>query len=242
MISIRSFAGSCLAVWLLLVFPSTVVVSQTVAADMTLSETRARESWAPVATSNQPPQPPQPLRDPVDWPAPVRHVSSSSSAASSIRTTANSRYSQRVRLAAESADGSQMAEASQMGRHLHAHGEPPINVSQQSEPPVGQNVGLLSDLFGGAVGPGNPTPTHRVIRSPEFSLPKNKLYERYSETHPPHSSHHQRKVGTPAMIPQAKESASWKTPYSYGYFGASSKRSWSKHTGYRDRYTEWILQ
>ncbi|EMI19005.1 secreted protein [Rhodopirellula maiorica SM1] len=238
MISNRSFTGSDMAVWLVLVLVAAVVATPTDAADVTEAEMKARQSWAPVATSNQPPQP---LRDPVDWPQPIRRGASAVSTASSYRSTGNGRYSQQVRLVG-SVDGSPIADASQFERPRYADGEPPVHVSQQTDPPTGQNVGLLSDLFGGAIGPGNPTPTHRVIRSPEFKMPKNKLGERYSETHPPHSSHHQRKVGTPAMIPQAKESARWKTPYSYGYFGATGKRSWSKHTGYRDRYTEWILQ
>ncbi|WP_372723637.1 hypothetical protein [Novipirellula sp.] len=191
-----------------------------------------------MARSNQPPQP---LRDPVYWPQPVRHAVSSDRQGASYRSTQASRYSQHLRTSG-SVDEPRFVGSSQADPSGYGDGELPGHVSDQFDPPAGQNVGLLSDLFGGAIGPGNPTPTHRVIRSPEFSLPKHKLGERYSQTHPPHGSHHQRKLGTPATIPQAKESASWKTPYSYGYFGATSKRSWSKHTGYRDRYTEWTLQ
>jgi hypothetical protein len=42
-----------------------------------------------------------------------------------------------------------------------------------------------------------------------------------------------------ATIPDARERAAWKQPYSYGYFGASSSRHWGTHHGYRDRYTEY---
>ena len=46
----------------------------------------------------------------------------------------------------------------------------------------------------------------------------------------------------PAMLPNANRSETWKTPYSYGYFGASGKRQWSLSHGYRDRYTQWELR
>ncbi|QDT06009.1 hypothetical protein K227x_44160 [Rubripirellula lacrimiformis] len=46
----------------------------------------------------------------------------------------------------------------------------------------------------------------------------------------------------PATIPNARRREVWKTPYSYGYFGASGSRSWSNHHGYRDRYSEWRYQ
>ena len=41
-----------------------------------------------------------------------------------------------------------------------------------------------------------------------------------------------------ATIPDARERATWKQPYSYGYFGASGNPHWGKHHGYRDKYTE----
>lgn len=31
----------------------------------------------------------------------------------------------------------------------------------------------------------------------------------------------------------------WKTPYSYGYFGAKHRRHWVSHQDYRDRSTQW---
>jgi hypothetical protein len=42
-----------------------------------------------------------------------------------------------------------------------------------------------------------------------------------------------------ASIPGGRERPVWKQPYSYGYFGASGKRRWETHHGYRDRYTEY---
>ena len=42
-----------------------------------------------------------------------------------------------------------------------------------------------------------------------------------------------------ATIAGAREREVWKQPYSYGYFGSSHQRHWTKHHGYRDRYTEW---
>jgi hypothetical protein len=44
------------------------------------------------------------------------------------------------------------------------------------------------------------------------------------------------------MIPQATVAPTWKTPYSYGYFGAPSKRHWTRQNGYRDRSLQWTLR
>ncbi len=46
----------------------------------------------------------------------------------------------------------------------------------------------------------------------------------------------------PPAIPGARQTPVWKTPYSYGHFGASGKKHWSMHYGYRDRYTQWTLR
>lgn len=43
-------------------------------------------------------------------------------------------------------------------------------------------------------------------------------------------------------IPGATVQPSWKTPYSYGYFGSSGKRHWTRQYGYRDRYRQWTLR
>ncbi|MFK8111872.1 MAG: hypothetical protein AB8B91_06705 [Rubripirellula sp.] len=62
------------------------------------------------------------------------------------------------------------------------------------------------------------------------------------QVHPPHSSYHRRFQSQPAVLPVASQRENWKTPYSYGYFGASSSRHWSLHHGYRDRQVEWRLK
>ena len=69
---------------------------------------------------------------------------------------------------------------------------------------------------------------------------------RATETHPPprpvmsavRSMHHRVVPGHPSL-PGAGVDPVWKTPYSYGYFGAKSRRHWSVHHGYRDRSTQW---
>lgn len=43
-------------------------------------------------------------------------------------------------------------------------------------------------------------------------------------------------------IPGATVEPRWKTPYSYGYFGAEGKRQWTRQHGYRDRYLQWSLR
>ena len=40
-------------------------------------------------------------------------------------------------------------------------------------------------------------------------------------------------------LPQARTSSVRKMPYSYGHFGAGTKRHWTHSNGYRDRTTEW---
>ncbi|QDV65029.1 hypothetical protein Pan14r_27320 [Crateriforma conspicua] len=43
-------------------------------------------------------------------------------------------------------------------------------------------------------------------------------------------------------IPSAATRPAWKTPYSYGYFGARGSRHWSRQYGYRDGYSQWTLR
>ena len=43
-------------------------------------------------------------------------------------------------------------------------------------------------------------------------------------------------------IPGATVAPNWKTPYSYGHFGAEGKRHWTRQHGYRDRYLQWTLR
>ncbi len=84
------------------------------------------------------------------------------------------------------------------------------------------------------------SPQHRVIRSPSLQ-PKPDHLKRHASSHPPHLSHHRPIQPSPAVLPDANQQETWKTPYSYGYFGASSSRHWSRHHGYRDHSTQWRL-
>lgn len=58
---------------------------------------------------------------------------------------------------------------------------------------------------------------------------------------PPLLDHHATRV-PPAVIPDASHREVWKSPYSYGFFGASGSRQWTRHFGYRDRDKEWRLR
>lgn len=93
---------------------------------------------------------------------------------------------------------------------------------------------------------GQPTHAHQVIRAPSNQPPgqqqaSGKISKKHL-VHPPYSSHRRRIQPAPATLPGGKQRESWKSPYSYGYFGASGTRHWSLHHGYRDRYTEWRLK
>lgn len=59
---------------------------------------------------------------------------------------------------------------------------------------------------------------------------------------PPQSSLLQRLQPQPATIPDAEQQPVWKTPYAYGYFGASGKRHWTRHHGYRENDKRWTLR
>jgi len=53
---------------------------------------------------------------------------------------------------------------------------------------------------------------------------------------------HADKMTPPPAIPQASRVPVWKTPYSYGHFGASRTRQWSFHRGHQEGYTQWTLR
>ncbi|MEM9646651.1 MAG: hypothetical protein AAF989_16795 [Planctomycetota bacterium] len=85
-------------------------------------------------------------------------------------------------------------------------------------------------------------PQHITVRSPNASSAKNRrpmstqLVDKFADQV-------ERKLQTPPpSIPYSQRQTTWKTPYAYGYFGASGKRHWSKHHGYRDRVTQWTLR
>ncbi len=58
----------------------------------------------------------------------------------------------------------------------------------------------------------------------------------------PHLLNHHATQAPPAVIPDASHREVWKSPYSYGFFGASGSRQWTRHYGYRDRGKEWRLR
>jgi hypothetical protein len=53
---------------------------------------------------------------------------------------------------------------------------------------------------------------------------------------------HADKTTRPPAIPNANRVPVWKTPYSYGHFGAGRNRQWSLHHGYQQTYTQWSLR
>ncbi len=53
---------------------------------------------------------------------------------------------------------------------------------------------------------------------------------------------HANKTPRPVAIPDAVRVPVWKTPYSYGHFGASRNRQWSLHNGYQRTHTQWTLR
>lgn len=53
---------------------------------------------------------------------------------------------------------------------------------------------------------------------------------------------HADKMSRPPAIPTANRMPVWKTPYSYGHFGATRNRQWSFHNGYQQTYTQWTLR
>jgi len=96
-----------------------------------------------------------------------------------------------------------------------------------------------------------PTHSHHILRSPEKTLPQKNASGKHATTehhfskrlvHPPYSPYRRRMQPDPPTLPGGNQRETWKTPYSYGYFGASGTRHWSLHHGYRDRYTEWRLK
>ncbi len=93
---------------------------------------------------------------------------------------------------------------------------------------------------------GDPSHAHQILRAPMSQVPSGhsaKVKPHAKKLiHPPYSPHRRRMQPEPATLPGANQQEIWKTPYSYGYFGASGTRHWSLHYGYRDRYTEWRLK
>lgn len=53
---------------------------------------------------------------------------------------------------------------------------------------------------------------------------------------------HADKMPRPVGIPGATRLPVWKTPYSYGHFGASRTRQWSLHRGHQQSFMQWTLR
>jgi len=53
---------------------------------------------------------------------------------------------------------------------------------------------------------------------------------------------HADKMGKPVAIPEAIRVPVWKTPYSYGHFGAKRNRQWSLHNGHQQTSAQWTLR
>jgi hypothetical protein len=92
---------------------------------------------------------------------------------------------------------------------------------------------------------------HQVIQAPRVVHPHGnhpwpQASDRTARTNPahplPHLIHHHTRHVAPAVIPDGTLREVWKSPFSYGYFGASGSRRWIRHFGYRDRDTEWRLR
>ncbi len=95
---------------------------------------------------------------------------------------------------------------------------------------------------------GMPVYSHEIIRAPRITSMdgSHRGYDSGGSArriaHLPHLIHHSPEQAPQAVIPDASHREIWKSPYSYGHFGASSARHWKLHFGYRDRDKEWRLR
>jgi hypothetical protein len=84
---------------------------------------------------------------------------------------------------------------------------------------------------------------HQLLVSPARQAPHNqRTSSRSNWSHHFHQKHHKAIQPPSALLPEANGRPTWKTPYSYGYFGASRTKHWNIHYGYRDQMTEWRLR
>lgn len=97
--------------------------------------------------------------------------------------------------------------------------------------------------------------SHQIIRAPRITYsggPGPHLHSgQAATTNPapssavdpvPHLLNHHATQPPSAVIPDASQREVWKSPYSYGFFGASGSRKWTRHYDYRDRGKEWRLR
>ncbi|MDG2221018.1 MAG: hypothetical protein P8L85_06545 [Rubripirellula sp.] len=91
---------------------------------------------------------------------------------------------------------------------------------------------------------GNPRlQPHQLLVSPDQQANHDqRTASGTNRSHHIHRKHHVPIQPPLALLPEANSRPTWKTPYSYGYFGASRTRHWTVHYGYRDRMTEWRLR
>ena len=116
--------------------------------------------------------------------------------------------------------------------------------SQSTELGTIQDAGFHMDAPLNVLRGSSASQTHRVIVSPDRRpTTASKYRHKHPHMYQPHywSQHHRPIQPSPAALPRAQQRETWKTPYSYGYFGASGNRHWTLHNGHRDRYTEWRL-
>lgn len=187
-------------------------------------------------------------------PAPIRIASppgnrgdvsvASSAAAESRRRTSPTASRQPVRQAEHlesAADRPWIAKpASVAAVSMLSHGIAPLPVHQIIRAP-----GLIpgSHHRGGSIAQPHPVlDSDHAHVAPHVSPLASHHHAASHYPHPPHLAIKRRLQPPPATLPQAATQNVWKTPYSYGYFGASGKRHWSRHHGYRDRYIQWQLQ
>jgi len=100
------------------------------------------------------------------------------------------------------------------------------------EPPKLRRNGDAGSFRGEVVTESGQYPTTETS-SHQGVLPHEKVAEHFL---------HADKTARAVAIPGATRAPVWKTPYSYGHFGASRNRQWAKHHGFNNDYTQWTLR
>ena len=86
-----------------------------------------------------------------------------------------------------------------------------------------------------------PTIPYDVIESPFRQPYREETLHFRSDRHPP-ITHREGPRTERAVVSGASQMPVWKTPFSYGYFGARGTKHWHWHHGYRDRRSEWMYR
>jgi len=100
------------------------------------------------------------------------------------------------------------------------------------EPPKMRRHGHLGSLQGDVVAEPGQNPSAGAAEQTGI-LPHEKVAEHIL---------HANKTPRAVPIPGATRAPLWKTPYSYGHFGARRNRQWTQHHGYQNDYTQWTLR